>query len=522
MRKHTNTWFKRIIMTFVAVIALFSLSGCTKSFCTNQDKANQMFAAIGNIFNDSVVVTDEENYSDDFTFNVETQNNNREALYSAMQNAGFNLPSKTFNAFMDKKAREFVESNYKYFTDGTIDDIEDVNAAKEVAWHVAIFAGIDEKNNNVSVAGLWTNYNTWYEQATEELGILNVPTQNFVTAFQTNTQSLIASNTACITPVDGTFVQNGSTIYIEGKTWGQAFSEFGFLEGLFVYPFSWLVHAISNSIANSNGWAQILAIVVVTLIARIFTVISTFLQSKSSAKQQLIQPKLNALQAKYPKANEGDKEQRQALAMEQAKLMKAAKIHPFVPMIFMILQFPLFICVWSALQGSAALASESWLGLSLTTPVSQCFTNFANTPGAVTGICIFIFMTIANILSSCTGLWFNTWRQNKFGHVATPAQGAPNPNKTMKYMTYIMLAVIVFMGWSLPAGMGIYWFTGALISILQSLLNETMQRRHRHKMLASTGDGTQLATLRRSAHHQNTIKPNKKSKKSKSDKALWR
>ena len=229
MRKHTNIWFKRIMMAFVAVIALFSLSGCTKSFCTNQDRANQMFAAIGNIFNDSVVVTDEENYSDEFTFNVETQNANRERIYSTIQNAGFNLPSKEFNSFMDKKARAFVEANYEYFTDGTIDDIEDVNTAKEVAWHVAIYAGIENDNNKVSVSGLWTNYNTWYDEATEELGILKVPTQNFVTAFQTNAQNLIASTTACITPVDGTFVQNGSTIYIEGKTWGQAFSEFGFL-----------------------------------------------------------------------------------------------------------------------------------------------------------------------------------------------------------------------------------------------------------------------------------------------------
>ena len=538
MRTHTNKWLKRIMMAFVAVIALFSLSGCTKSFCTNQDKANQMFAAIGNIFNDSVNITDEDNYSDDFTFNEETQNTNRENLYNVMKNAGYNLPSKTFNAFMDKKAREFVDDNYVKFIDGTIDDftVAEVlpelssasetdqqvalnNYAKEVAWHVAIYAGIDENNQ---VTSLWTNYNTWYQEAVDELGVLVVPTQNFVTAFQTNAQSFIASNAACITPVDGTFVQNGSTIYIEGKTWGQAFSEFGFLEGLFVYPFSWLVHAISNSISNSDGWAQILAIVIVTLIARIFTVISTFLQSKSTARQQLIQPKLNALQAKYPKANE-DREQKQALAMEQARLMKQAKIHPFVPLLFMILQFPLFICVWSALQGSAALASESWLGLSLTTPVSQCFTNFANTPGAVTGICIFIFMTIANILSSCTGLWFNTWRQKKFGNAMQPAEGAPNPNKTMKYMTYGMLVVIVIMGWSLPAGMGIYWFTGAIISILQSLLNETMQRRHRQKMLSATGDGTQLATLRRSAHHQNTINPNKtKSKKTKSDKAMWR
>lgn len=515
------------MMAFVAVIALFSLSGCTNSFCTPQDRANQMFAAIGNIFNDSVDVSEDDNYysadaEEVLKYNIETQNTNRENLFNSFTNAGFNLPSKSFNAFMDEKARSFAEDNYNLFMDGTLDDIDNVVEAKEVAWHVGIYAGLNE--DKTAVSALWVNYNDWYEEALDQLGVLVVPTQNFVTNFQSSTASFITS-TACITPEDDVFVQNGSSIYIQGKTWGQAFREFGFLEGLFVYPFSWLVHSISTSIPNSNGWAQILAIVIVTLIARIVTIISTFLQSKSTAKQQLLQPKINALQAKYPNANT-DKEQRNALAMEQARLMKQAKIHPFIPLLFLILQFPLFICVWSALQGSASLASESWLGLSLTTPVSNCFTNFGGTPGAATGICIFIFMTIANILSSCTGMWMNTWRQKKFGTASQPVEGAPNPNKTMKYMTYGMLVIIVIMGWSLPAGMGIYWFTGAIISILQTLLNELIQRSHRHKMLAMTGDGSSLATLRRSAHHQNTINPNKKNKKnkksSKTDKPLWR
>ena len=233
---------------------------------------------------------------------------------------------------------------------------------------------------------------------------------------------------------------------------------------------------------------------------------------------------LNALQAKYPNAAT-DKEQKQALAMEQATLMRKAKVHPFLPLLLLIVQFPIFICVWSALQGSAALASGSFMGLALTTTVSQCFTNFAGTPGAITGIMIFLFMAIANILSSSTSLLFTSWRTKNFGNQTLPTAGSQgmNPNKTMKTFSIVMMVFILIMGFSLPAAMGIYWILGSLISILQALLTEALQTRARHKLARETGDGTTLAAIRRSAHHQpGGKKADKKDKKSKSDKPLWR
>ena len=84
----------------------------------------------------------------------------------------------------------------------------------------------------------------------------------------------------------------------------------------------------------------------------------------------------------------------------------------------------------------------------------------------------------------------------------------------MKIMTYVMMAFVLFMGWSLPVGMGIYWFIGAIISILQSLLTEAIQARVRHRDAENTGDGTTLAAIRRSARHTGTNK--------KSEKPLWR
>lgn len=518
MRKKNHRWLKRLAFVFAAVVTVFGLTSCNKSFCSPQDQANQMYAYLGNIYSDSVDVT-----SSTDTDNIKVQNTNRQTLYSTLEQNGYSRPTKVFNAYMNEKAEAFAEENAVLWTDGTLGTWNQSDA-EQIAFHVAVFAGIEKKENgDYAVAALWTNYNTWYNEALsdETIGIALAPSQGFVTLFQSQAQTFIASNTACITPDNGIFTQNGSAIYVEGKTWGEAFRDYGFLEGLLVYPFAYIIHVISRGLGETGG-AQFLAILVVTLIARIFTVFSTFLQTKSQAKQQTVQPLLNKLQAKYPNAST-DKQQRAQMAQEQAAIMKKAKVHPFLPMLLLIPQFFIFMCVWSALQGSASLASGSFLGLSLTTTVSTCFTQFSSTPGAVVGIVIFLFMAISNILSSSTSLFFTSWRTKNFGtqSLATASASGMNPNKTMKTFTIVMMVIILFMGFSLPAAMGIYWILGSLISILQSLLTEGLQTRSRHRLAASTGDGTTLAAIRRSAHHHAGSKA-KDDKKNKSDKPLWR
>lgn len=544
MRNHSNRLLKRLMIVFFGIIAAFSLSGCTKSFCTNQDKANQLFAYYGNLYSETLLI--DESTKDDFDYSskneteeasrvklIKIQNEHRKTLFGNSTSyqgmtTWYDLvvegSDKSFLSFMDNKARQFRDDNYTYWMDGTLASIKTVEQAKAVAWHVGMYAGLtysDETKTTVTgVAEPFTNTELWFNEAVKDpdLGLLKSPSFGFIETIKTNAAIGYNTNTACITPVSGTFNQNNAKIYIEGKTWGQAFKEYGFLEGLFVYPFAWLVHAISDGLGGT-GWIQIFAIFVVTILVRIVTVLSTLVQSKSQAKQQRIQPQINELMKKYPNAQE-DPEERRALSLEQAQLMKKNHVHPMLPLLFMIIQFPLFICIWSALQGSASLASGNWYGLSLTTKVSECFTNYAETNGAIVGILIFIFMSLANVLSSCTGLWINNWKTKVLGNQSMQptkkdANGNPmDPNKTMKIMTYVMMAFVLFMGWSLPVGMGIYWFIGAIISILQSLLTEAIQARVRHRDAENTGDGTTLAAIRRSARHTGTNK--------KSEKPLWR
>ena len=69
-----------------------------------------------------------------------------------------------------------------------------------------------------------------------------------------------------------------------------------------------------------------------------------------------------------------------------------------------------------------------------------------------------------------------------------PAQASQN-NK-MKWFTYIMLAMIIFMGFSLASGMGVYWLFGALFSIAQTLIMQAVNDRKARK--AKYGDSVSI------------------------------
>ena len=46
----------------------------------------------------------------------------------------------------------------------------------------------------------------------------------------------------------------------------------------------------------------------------------------------------------------------------------------------MIIQFPVFIAVWGAMTGAAALSSDAVLGLNLSGSISSTLTNIKNWP----------------------------------------------------------------------------------------------------------------------------------------------
>ena len=142
-------------------------------------------------------------------------------------------------------------------------------------------------------------------------------------------------------------------------------------------------------------------------------------------------------------------------------------------LIVMVIQFPVFICVWGALSGSAVLTDGRFLGLTLSVTIKDALFNSAAWTAAghyaaVTALFLFLFMAAAQTVSMLLPQWIQKKKAKQVAKLGkNPAQ--KQQSNRMKWFTYIMLALIIFMGFSLASAMGIYWFIGAIFSIVQTV-----------------------------------------------------
>ena len=200
----------------------------------------------------------------------------------------------------------------------------------------------------------------------------------------------------------------------------------------------------------------------------------TIKQTTGNAKMQALQPEITKIQNKYPNANTNNYE-KQMMAQEMNKLYKKNKINPLSSLLVMIVQFPVFICVWGALQGSASLSSDSLLRLHLSDNINTVLLNGANwgNGSAVTALILFLLMAAAQVVAMLLPQWLQKAKRKKIASLGkNPAQN--EQQNRMKMFTYVMMAMIIFMGFMLPAAMGVYWFVGAIFSVCQTLIIESI------------------------------------------------
>ena len=346
------------------------------------------------------------------------------------------------------------------------------------------YSVITDENGNETV-DYYQRVKDWNDEIGATLGSSAVMSNNFIKIYETNLNNRVASVQTCITVEDG-FYGNlfndplNSTVLIEGKAedfwgdWGRAFTEHGFLEGLLVYPIAVGIENLSHAL-GMNGWGQIGAVLIMTITIRLLFMAITLPSSLSQQKMQLLQPELAKLQQKYPNSdtNQYDK---QRLLQAQRALYKKHKVNMWTPFLVMIIQFPLFISVWNAFRGSASLSSDAVLGLKLSDSIWSVLSNFSlwpSNPGWWTALVLIILMSAAQILSIIIPNLLNKRRQKNVAKTVV-SEAQTKQAKQTKYMQWGMTIFIVIMGFTLPAAMGVYWFAGAIFSILQTIIMQAI------------------------------------------------
>lgn len=197
----------------------------------------------------------------------------------------------------------------------------------------------------------------------------------------------------------------------------------------FVYPMSVFIIYFAD-LFNSYGWA----IVVVTIIIRVFLLPLNIKQLKSSKAMQDIQPELKELQAKY---SSKDANTQQKLQQETMALFQKHGVNPLAGCLPIFVQMPILIAMYHAIMRTEQIQGHTFLWFALDSPD-------------------YILPIIAGAA---------TFFQQKLMMAGSPA--AQNPQ--MVAMLYIMPIMIAVFAFFFPAALALYWVVGNIFMVAQTI-----------------------------------------------------
>ena len=510
MKKRTKLTIAGISILAGALL----LSGCTASFCSANDKAHIMYAFDYGVCDYSEAATDAEGNALEPIFDGNTHVYYSVKLPTATgsgigktnadaSKAGLSTPSNTYFVKMDQLVLEQALKQVNSSVDLTSVTYDDVLFALDKYGYLKyagekLWDGWDSLNNQLF---------TMSQETGSGIVLDDLPTKDWITLYKKDLNALINSYRSCIAISEDNYGYYGyadgakyrediavkfhnmtaeeykgkMSTTIESKTWKGAWKlngKFTFFEGLLVYPIGWLTETFVAGFKNigvMGGLAQLLAIFAITFIVRSLMLAVTIKQTAGNAKMQALQPEITKIQNKYPNSNTNNYE-KQMMAQEMNKLYKKNKVNPLSSLLVMIVQFPVFICVWGALQGCASLSSDSFLNLHLSDNINNVLLNGTNWTAAggfcaITALVLFLLMAAAQVFAMLLPQWIQKQKRKKVASLGkNPAQ--QDQQSKMKMFTYVMMAMIIFMGFMLPAAMGVYWFVGAIFSLCQTLIIE--------------------------------------------------
>jgi YidC/Oxa1 family membrane protein insertase len=201
--------------------------------------------------------------------------------------------------------------------------------------------------------------------------------------------------------------------------------------------FSWLLKAIYGVVPNYG-----VAIILLTVMVRLCTAPLAAKQMKSMKRMGELQPRLKALQEKH-------KDDKQQQSQEMMKLYKEAGVNPLGGCLPMVLQIPVFIGLYYALQSSIDLRQAPfmlWID-DLSRPETLFTIPGVGWPVRVLPVLMTLSMVIQQRMTPTTTM--------------DPVQA--------RTMMIVMPVMFFFMFYGFPAGLVLYWFVSNLLAIAQQL-----------------------------------------------------
>ena len=203
-----------------------------------------------------------------------------------------------------------------------------------------------------------------------------------------------------------------------------------------------------------------LAIILATIIFRLLLLPLMQKQIKSSYKMNKFSPMMQELQEKY-----ADDPQR--LSEETRKLYSESGFNPVAGCLPLFLQMPIFIAVFQVLRDEMSWrvgdASAGYNFLSLVPDLTV-------TPAGALEGGFMSFLPYIILLLLFAGL--------TFAPMLIQQRGQTGPqHQQMIIMSVVMSAMMLFIGWSSPAGVLLFWATSSLFGVLQQQITTRMMKK---------------------------------------------
>jgi YidC/Oxa1 family membrane protein insertase len=219
----------------------------------------------------------------------------------------------------------------------------------------------------------------------------------------------------------------------------------GSYEGLwtsfFVKPLAFILLVLGRFVGNYG-----ISVIIISLIIRLIAFPITKKTALQSELMKKAQPEILRIQKKYE--NKQDQESMIKQNQEMMAVYKKYNINPMSGCLFSFLQLPIFIAFFEAVQRTPVIFEDKFLGLQLgTTPAI-----------GITSVTFYSYLILIILIALTT---FFSFKLNTTGNMEDP---------TMKMMPTMMSIMIVITAIFMPTGLGIYWVTSNLFTIVQNIL----------------------------------------------------
>lgn len=216
-----------------------------------------------------------------------------------------------------------------------------------------------------------------------------------------------------------------------------------------------IVEGVFQVIAWFESWCGDwgLAIIVVTIIFRLLMTPIIHKQTASSHQMSKLQPEMNRIKERFP-----DDQVRQNEEMQ--KLYASTKFNPLAGCIPMLIQIPIFMALFQALRNIEShqdLGPFTFYNLVpdlIETPASTWSQGFGTALPYLLLLLVFAGATFVPMLLQQSN------------------QTDPTQKKTTYIMSAVMSLMMLWIGWSSPAGVLLFWGASSVIAIAQQQISK--------------------------------------------------